>query len=687
MEEQPFGRYQLLHRISAGTTADVFLARDLTGAESNRLWVIKRIRRELCDNRDFVVMLLDEERMISRLAHPSVVKAREFGRVDGQYFLALEHVWGENLATVRQLCAQHKLAFALPAALYVGTRIGDALHYAHTLRDSRGQPSPVVHRDVTLSNVIAGFDGEVKILDFGIAKAKDSLAQTRVGYIKGTLPYLAPEQLLGTAPGPASDVYQLGVCLYQLLVGRTPVQGATEGALMEAIVDGRVTRPSDLLPAFPRVVEHVLLKALARDPQARQSSAGELAQDLLKLLGGSTHEGRSQLVQLLGQVAGERKRRQGEFLRTLLAGKSYDAPVDGLFGNISDEPQTIPDHALPAPNTAEIEALESVETGRIAIPSRPAEMPPAAPTFMPGQTIDRVFTTLRGPDPPVERTATAVSPVAGDPSAVFTRPAIDLDTALLRSSAPPPTVEPVPAAVPPPVAAPVAAPASSTPVARPRRVGPFRWPVVLASVAAGIGAGLVLLLLIFPRLSDGLANQQLVDAGEELAAADSQVSSAPASIAVAASAPSSRPQATAASRPAAAASRPAMAASAPQSNPAPVARGRLRIDSDTAVVLIYDRRQRELDEPFALVADRGRVIVKEVAPGVTLWLDFAVNAGRVTVTVDAQPPGTVGFNGAAMVAVPQRTAREVRHQIAFSVPALSEPLQLTVEYLPAAGPF
>ncbi|MFH1810835.1 MAG: serine/threonine-protein kinase [Pseudomonadota bacterium] len=338
-----FGRFHLLHRIAVGGMAEVHLAHDTADLDPHSLVVIKRLRSELEKDEDFVRMFLDESSVISRLDHVGIIQVLEYGAVDGHHFIALEHVWGESLATLTTLCTRQRIRFPLGAALYIGAETAEALHHAHNLCDEFGLSSPVIHRDVTLGNVMVAYDGTVKVLDFGIAKADERLAHTRVGQIKGTLVYLAPEQVRGAPVSPATDVYQLGVLLYKTLVGCEPFTGRSEIEVMEAIIAGHVLRPTQVIKGFPPAIEALVLKAMARRESQRFGSMAQLSQILRSLLGSAFEDGSQRLSRIVARITGDRAERQLGYIRGRLDGLDVDH-LDGemiRWGNIDEEPRTL----------------------------------------------------------------------------------------------------------------------------------------------------------------------------------------------------------------------------------------------------------------------------------------------------------------------------------------------------------
>jgi len=203
---QPFGRYELLERISAGGMAEVFRGRDLrTGA----IVAVKRILPQVAEDEEFVKMFEDEARIASQLEHPHIARMLDFGRVEDSYYIAFEYVAGRDLRAVFDRSSRLGEKPPLPFLLHVFSRIGEGLSYAHARRDDQGNPQSIVHRDVSPQNIVVSFDGDVKLIDFGIAKAAGKLSRTQVGTLKGKFGYMAPEQVSGREIDHRADVFSL----------------------------------------------------------------------------------------------------------------------------------------------------------------------------------------------------------------------------------------------------------------------------------------------------------------------------------------------------------------------------------------------------------------------------------------------------------------------------------------------
>lgn len=270
-----YGRYILLKKLAAGGMAEVFLAcpQEGEGARDERV-VIKRILPNLAADEHFVTMFLNEARIAARLSHPNIVRLFDLGKEGQSYFLAMEFIHGEDLgALIARLNAQG-LQLPLPLVLRIVREACLGLHYAHTKVDERGRPLQLIHRDVSPQNIMVSFEGEVKLLDFGIARAANLSSTTQTGEIKGKYAYIAPEQARGTKIDQRCDIFSLGLVLYELLTGRNPLKRGNDLITLRAAIECDVDPPSRFV-ALPASLEAIVLKALARDPARRFASAIE----------------------------------------------------------------------------------------------------------------------------------------------------------------------------------------------------------------------------------------------------------------------------------------------------------------------------------------------------------------------------------------------------------------------------
>jgi serine/threonine protein kinase len=274
---QTFGPYELTERINVGGMAEVFRARD---PARERLVAIKRILPSVAEDEEFIQMFRDEAAIASQLDHPNIARIYDVGRVDLSYYLALEFVRGKDLRIIFDRAAKHKEPIPLDFILYAISQACRGLDYAHHRTDARGRALGVVHRDVSPQNVLVSFDGEVKIIDFGIAKASGKVTRTQVGTIKGKFGYMSPEQVRGLPIDQRSDVYSLGICLWELLTRQRLFVGDNEIAIMEKIRRGEIPNLASIAPETPPEIEQIVRKALANDVDERYPTATELDSDI-----------------------------------------------------------------------------------------------------------------------------------------------------------------------------------------------------------------------------------------------------------------------------------------------------------------------------------------------------------------------------------------------------------------------
>jgi branched-chain amino acid transport system substrate-binding protein len=277
-----FGRYRLIADVGRGGMSDVYLAvteGTEAAAQFQKLLVIKMLKRELGEDPDFVKMFLNEARLAARLNHPNIVQTIEIGNAGGRYFLAMEYLEGQPLHRVfRNADARENLSLAM--RLHILVQALGGLHYAHERTDYDGSPLDIVHRDISPSNLFVTYDGQVKLMDFGIAKARDSEAETRVGVFKGKAAYIAPEQVKGDGVDRRADIYSAGVLLWEMITGRRLWQGLTQGETLKRVMAGEVPKPSSIDPRVPRELERIAMKALELHRESRFGTAAELATEL-----------------------------------------------------------------------------------------------------------------------------------------------------------------------------------------------------------------------------------------------------------------------------------------------------------------------------------------------------------------------------------------------------------------------
>jgi len=282
-EPRSFSKYQILGRVAVGGMAEIFKARLEGEGGFNRTFAVKRILPHLSSRPEFVEMLVEEAKIAGLLSHANIVQIMDLGEVDGTYYIAMEYVDGPDLGRILRRCRDKGITLPVPHAVFLVIEVLKGLEYAHNRRVLRGgkeMPLDIVHRDISPANVLVSFQGEVKLTDFGIAKASVKALETVSGIIKGRFDYLAPEQAAGHSPDCRADLFAAGVLLYECLTGRHPFRQRTEAATIDAIREGRYPSPSQVNPDVPFPLEHVLERALAVDPADRYASATQMKEAL-----------------------------------------------------------------------------------------------------------------------------------------------------------------------------------------------------------------------------------------------------------------------------------------------------------------------------------------------------------------------------------------------------------------------
>jgi serine/threonine protein kinase len=279
-----FGRYQLLELLATGGMAHIYRARLASAQGTAKELVIKRVLPHLVQNRDFINMFIDEARITMPLNHGNIVQVFEFGQEAQDYFLAMEYVRGRNLETVLDRIKQTGAPVPLEVALFIASEVAKGLDYAHRFRDPHDRPTGIIHRDISPQNILVGFQGEVKLTDFGIAKARSRIRSTAQGVIRGKACYLSPEQAECQDLDGRSDQFSLGTVLYEMLTGFRPFEGETEVATLQNVRKAIVQAPSKLRPEIPSELDGAVLKTLNLDRSRRFEHAGSFQLVLSRIL-------------------------------------------------------------------------------------------------------------------------------------------------------------------------------------------------------------------------------------------------------------------------------------------------------------------------------------------------------------------------------------------------------------------
>ncbi len=284
VEGQRFGKYALIDRIAVGGMAEIFLARQAGLEGFEKTIVIKRIRPHLSSLKSFVQMFLNEAKLAAQLNHPNIVQIYDLGKINDTYFIAMEYIFGRDMRRIIPKAESLGIPFPMVYALKIASSVCEGLYFAHQKTDIYGTPLNIVHRDVTPENIFVSFDGTVKVLDFGIAKAANQIEQTRAGEIKGKLSYMSPEQATGMPLDGRSDIFSLGVVLYEWITGFKLFTGESEIAILKSITDGKIYAPSYFKADIPEAVEQILMRALDKDREQRYQTAWDMQYDLDQFL-------------------------------------------------------------------------------------------------------------------------------------------------------------------------------------------------------------------------------------------------------------------------------------------------------------------------------------------------------------------------------------------------------------------
>ena len=321
-----FGKYLLLERIAVGGMAEVFVAKTFGVAGFERLVAIKKILPTMGEDAEFINMFVDEARIAVQLSHANIVQVLELGKNEENLYIAMEYVCGRDLRQLLERFRKRGQPMPMPQACRIVAEVCEALDYAHRKRDAAGRPLGIVHRDVSPQNVLVSFEGEVKLIDFGIAKAESRLQKTQAGILKGKFSYMSPEQVKGLAVDSRSDIFACGVLLWELLCGEKLFAGDSDLAILEKVRSAVLPQPRNC----PEELTKVMFKALAADPTQRYQTASALHDDLVRFaVQGKSALGARQLAQWLREEFRSDWEREQQRLRGWLDSGSEDVtPVD-----------------------------------------------------------------------------------------------------------------------------------------------------------------------------------------------------------------------------------------------------------------------------------------------------------------------------------------------------------------------
>jgi serine/threonine protein kinase len=276
----PFGKYYLLERINVGGMAEVFKAKTVGVEGFERIVALKRILPSIAEDEEFITMFIDEAKIAVQLQHANIAQIFDLGKVDDSYFIALEYVNGRDLRGIFDDLKKQGQVMPMPQVCHVIMQLCEGLDYAHNKRDAQGRDLNLVHRDVSPQNVLIGYEGEVKLIDFGIAKAAGKASKTQAGILKGKFGYMSPEQVRGLPIDRRSDIFALGIVLYEMLTGERLFIGESDFSTLEKVRNVEIVPPSSFNADIPEKLERIVLKALEKNVEDRYQNAIDLHDDL-----------------------------------------------------------------------------------------------------------------------------------------------------------------------------------------------------------------------------------------------------------------------------------------------------------------------------------------------------------------------------------------------------------------------
>jgi serine/threonine protein kinase len=284
MKPTPFGRYLLLDKVASGGMAEVWRAKLVGESGFQRIVAIKKILPHVSEDQEFITMFTDEAKITVQLQHSNIGQVYEFDKIDGIFYIAMEYISGKDLKTLWSFQRSRKATLPIDLACLIVKEMAEGLDYSHRKKDNFGNDLGIVHRDVSPQNCLISWDGEVKVIDFGIAKAADKAGHTRAGTLKGKFAYMSPEQIRGLPLDGRADVFALGVVLYELVTSERGFQAESEFSLLEMVRNVEIKPPTMVNREIPQELERIIFKALAKDRDHRYRWGSDLSEDLQRFL-------------------------------------------------------------------------------------------------------------------------------------------------------------------------------------------------------------------------------------------------------------------------------------------------------------------------------------------------------------------------------------------------------------------
>lgn len=396
---EQFGRYILLEKLAAGGMAEVYLSKSIGADGINKFFAIKRILPQYSDNEEFIDMFREEAKIVVNMNHNNVVKVLEFGVEKSHFYLVMEYVEGYNLRQILNHLKKSSANFSMDQIVFMIKEVAGGLDHAHRCLDnSTGKPLNIIHRDMSPQNVMISFEGEVKVVDFGIAKTANHDERTKAGTLKGKFGYMSPEQADGQPVDNRTDIFSLGIVLYELLANARLFTGDSEHAILRKIRECQITNIRSLNPSVPPELDRIVHKALTKDKSLRYQRASDMQRDLNRFLNTkypdfSPHDFSVFMKTIFGQEFLEQRKKLVEFAKVLFEPQSPPPDLNGIGNAAANNPNAGP-AVNPPPKAAPI------------LPTIPPPNLPPAPARNNNQTqlsstqIDKSQTGTKPPPPP-----------------------------------------------------------------------------------------------------------------------------------------------------------------------------------------------------------------------------------------------------------------------------------------------
>ncbi|KJR40096.1 serine/threonine protein kinase [Candidatus Magnetoovum chiemensis] len=275
-----FGKYLLLDKIGTGGMAETYRAKIIADKGFEKLIAVKKIHPHLSSQEDVTASFIDEAKLAAHLHHPNIVQTYDFGKMQDAFFISMEYLFGKDLSYVTKQADQSNLPLPLDLTLYIISRVCEALDYAHNLKGLYGDPLNIIHRDITPHNIFITYEGQVKIIDFGIAKAATKSSQTQTGFVKGKVAYMSPEQARGAKIDHRSDLFSLSLVLYEIVTGKRMFIGDNTLEILKKVQNFEYKHTEEIVSGVNPEVSKILKRALSKDPDDRHQFAGQMLADI-----------------------------------------------------------------------------------------------------------------------------------------------------------------------------------------------------------------------------------------------------------------------------------------------------------------------------------------------------------------------------------------------------------------------